>query len=178
MLQFTVRLLSCIAQNSINLVSGYGKRVPGFDPDPSKPPMIGNFYPSSGETFSVPNPDKNILNVGQNSKRRMEWKKSWRDVILPDLVRFHPDLIIISAGFDAHARDDINMGYISVMEYDYSWLTKELVKVANKCCSGKVVSVLEGKFLFSLSMHRTKTCFCRRISNSGPNCITFCSICL
>jgi len=127
-------------------IHGYGKRVPGFDPDPNKPPMIGNFYPSSGETFSVPNPDKNILNVGQNSKRRVEWKKSWRDVILPDLVRFHPDLIIISAGFDAHMRDDINMGYISVMEYDYSWLTKELVKIANKCCDGRVVSVLEGGY--------------------------------
>lgn len=95
-------------------IHGYGKRIPGFDPDPRKPPHIGNFYPSSGENCGFgnhmrrANGEPHILNVGQNSKRRVEWRQTWRDEVLPALVEFNPDLIIISAGFDAHRRDDVS----------------------------------------------------------------------
>lgn len=42
------------------------------------------------------------------------WRRAWRDKILPALVRFKPDLILVSAGFDAHKKDEINFAYIGV----------------------------------------------------------------
>jgi acetoin utilization deacetylase AcuC-like enzyme/ankyrin repeat protein len=74
------------------------------------------------------------------------WKRSWRDKILPALVKFDPDIIFVSAGFDAHKKDDINFAYIGVQEKDYEWLTDQIVQVANRCCHGRVVSVLEGGY--------------------------------
>ena len=61
--------------------------------------------------------------------RPREWRRSWRDAVLPALARFNPDFIFISAGFDAHKKDDINHGYLGISEPDYEWLTRELVKV-------------------------------------------------
>jgi len=133
-------------------IHGYGKRMPGLDPDPAAPPRIGMFYPSDGPNFGFGDYGKPqagepaILDVGQNSKSRMEWRYSWRKHVLPALAAFEPDLIIISAGFDAHKEDDINMGYISALEHDYYWLTNQLVKIANKYSKGRIVSVLEGGY--------------------------------
>ena len=79
-------------------------------------------------------------------RRRKLWRSAWRDHIIPALVAFEPNMIFISAGFDAHKRDLINQGYIGVEEEDYAWLTRELVKVANTCCNGRIVSVLEGGY--------------------------------
>ena len=66
---------------------------------------------------------------------------------LPAINAFEPELIIISAGFDAHAKDDIqgpvNLG---VKEQDYEWLTTELMKIANSHAKGRVISVLEGGY--------------------------------
>jgi acetoin utilization deacetylase AcuC-like enzyme len=66
--------------------------------------------------------------------------------ILPALAKFNPDIILLSAGFDAHKRDSMNQGFIGMVEDDYEWLTQQIVKVANSCCQGKVVSVLEGGY--------------------------------
>ncbi len=74
------------------------------------------------------------------------WKRSWRDKIFPALVKFDPDLIILSAGFDAHRKDDINFSYIGIQEKDFEWITDQVVQVANKCCKGRIVSVLEGGY--------------------------------
>eukprot|EP00887_Chlorella_sp_A99_P002366 scaffold10.g2366.t1 len=74
------------------------------------------------------------------------WRRAWRDKILPALANFEPDLIFVSAGFDAHKKDEINFHYIGVTERDYEWLTDQLVQVANRCCNGRIVSVLEGGY--------------------------------
>ncbi|WIA10571.1 hypothetical protein OEZ85_010758 [Tetradesmus obliquus] len=74
------------------------------------------------------------------------WRRAWRDKVLPALVNFNPDLILVSAGFDAHRKDEINFRYIGVTEADYEWITDEIVQVANRCCNGRVVSVLEGGY--------------------------------
>lgn len=74
------------------------------------------------------------------------WRRSWRDKILPALVNFDPDMIFISAGFDAHKKDEINFAYIGVQEKEYEWLTDQIVQVANRCCDGRIVSVLEGGY--------------------------------
>lgn len=54
------------------------------------------------------------------------WRRAWRDKILPALVNFNPDLIILSSGFDAHSKDDVNQGYIAVLEKDFEWLTEQV----------------------------------------------------
>eukprot|EP00884_Botryococcus_braunii_P022188 jgi/Botrbrau1/8653/Bobra.0087s0008.2 len=55
-------------------------------------------------------------------------------------------MIFLSAGFDAHRKDEINFHYISIVEKEYEWLTEQIVMVANKCCQGRIVSVLEGGY--------------------------------
>jgi acetoin utilization deacetylase AcuC-like enzyme len=63
---------------------------------------------------------------------------------LPALERFRPQLIMISAGFDAH-RDD-ELGQLGWTEDDYAWVTRRLVEQANRHASGRIVSVLEGGY--------------------------------
>lgn len=91
--------------------------------------------------------DVGMEGTGKKSERGAAWRRVWRGKILPALDAFKPDLIIISAGFDAHAKDDIqgpvNLG---VKELDYEWLTTELVKIANAHAHGRVISVLEGGY--------------------------------
>ena len=74
------------------------------------------------------------------------WRRAWRDKILPAVADFKPDFIIVSAGFDAHRKDELNYRYIGVTERDYYWLTQQIVALANTVCNGRVVSALEGGY--------------------------------
>ncbi|HET9718325.1 MAG TPA: histone deacetylase family protein [Pseudolabrys sp.] len=65
-------------------------------------------------------------------------------VILPRLRDFSPDIIIISAGFDAHTRDPL--ANLNLVEADYAWVTKKLMEVADARAGGRVVSLLEGGY--------------------------------
>lgn len=78
--------------------------------------------------------------------QRVDVRDAYRKKILPHLVDFDPDMIFVSAGFDGHKRDGMNFGYLGMIEDDYEWLTEQLVKVANSCCQGRIVSVLEGGY--------------------------------
>jgi acetoin utilization deacetylase AcuC-like enzyme/ankyrin repeat protein len=78
--------------------------------------------------------------------QRLELRDAYRNSIIPALMEFDPDLIFISAGFDAHRKDSMNFGYVGMIEEDYEWLTEQIVKVANSCCNGRVVSALEGGY--------------------------------
>lgn len=62
----------------------------------------------------------------------------------PALARFEPELIIISAGFDAHADDPL--AYLQLHEDDYVWVTERILEVADKYAEGRVVSALEGGY--------------------------------
>lgn len=64
--------------------------------------------------------------------------------IFPALEDFKPDLLMISAGFDAH-RDD-PLAQMELTEDDFEWVTAELCKIADRHCSGRVISVLEGGY--------------------------------
>lgn len=77
---------------------------------------------------------------------RFKWRSAMRTDVLPRLAAFKPDLILISAGFDAHKKDVLNCGYIGVLEEDYAWITRHLVKMANTFCDGRIVSMLEGGY--------------------------------
>jgi acetoin utilization deacetylase AcuC-like enzyme len=94
--------------------------------------------------FELPHGDGD--QQAQYMKQRLDLRDSYRKQILPALREFAPDLIFISAGFDAHRKDTMNFGYVGMVEDDYEWLTEQLIKVANTCCNGRVISVLEGGY--------------------------------
>lgn len=73
-----------------------------------------------------------------------EFRSAMTDIILPAITTFDPELLLISAGFDAH-RDD-PLGGLGLVEDDYAWATAELCRVADECCDGRVVSTLEGGY--------------------------------
>ena len=97
---------------------------------------------------NVPTEAPRVIDVGIPGfgPRASLWRRAWRDKILPALVKFDPDVIFISAGFDAHKKDEINFSYIGITERDYEWLTEQIVAVANRCCNGRIVSALEGGY--------------------------------
>jgi acetoin utilization deacetylase AcuC-like enzyme len=68
----------------------------------------------------------------------------WRDALLPALDAFAPELLFISAGFDANARDPL--AQLALVADDYAWITRELVAIAERHAHGRVVSLLEGGY--------------------------------
>jgi acetoin utilization deacetylase AcuC-like enzyme len=89
---------------------------------------------------------KPFLNLGLGKRQKLKWRRAWRDCILPRVLAMRPDLIFMSAGFDGHHRDTINNGFLGLEEDDYAWLTNATMRVANVCCNGRVVSMLEGGY--------------------------------
>jgi len=63
---------------------------------------------------------------------------------LPALHKFAPQMIFISAGFDAHEDDDISM--IRLHANDYAWVTQQILAIADKYADGRIVSTLEGGY--------------------------------
>ena len=87
----------------------------------------------------------NVLNVplppeSDGSRMRTEYRKQ----VFPRLQSFRPDLILISAGFDAHRNDPL--AALNWETGDFAWLTAELCALADELCDGRVVSVLEGGY--------------------------------
>lgn len=73
-----------------------------------------------------------------------EFRKIIRDQWLPELEAFQPELIFISAGFDAH-QDEFIAG-LNLLESDFYWVTQHLCKLADKYAQGRIVSALEGGY--------------------------------
>jgi len=69
------------------------------------------------------------------------------DMWIPELDRFEPEMVFISAGFDAHREDDL--GQLALVEDDYAWITQQLVQVARRHSKGRIVSCLEGGYSLS-----------------------------
>src|SRR5262249_15711940 len=72
------------------------------------------------------------------------FRAAFETVILPRLRDFRPDLLVISAGFDAHMRDPL--ANLNLLEADFNWATRKLMEVAHASANGRVVSVLEGGY--------------------------------
>ena len=102
------------------------------------------FYPYSG----TDDPARNMVNVplaaGAGSR---EFREAVRDAWIPALHDFSPQLIVFSAGFDAHAEDDMAM--LRFSDADYAWVTEQLKAVADKHAGGRMVSMLEGGYALS-----------------------------
>ena len=75
-----------------------------------------------------------------------EYARVFREVLSPAIDRFGPDFILISAGFDAHARDPLGGGGQSLEAEDFAWATRAIASVANRHAKGRVVSSLEGGY--------------------------------
>jgi len=73
-----------------------------------------------------------------------QFRAALETVILPRLRDFQPELLVISAGFDAHVRDPL--ANLNLLEADFDWATRKLLEIAEKTASGRVVSVLEGGY--------------------------------
>ena len=100
-------------------------------------------YPNTGNPAD--NIEGRILNVPMNAgEGSIRFREIYNHQILPAVRAFKPDLLMISAGFDAHKDDPL--AQIEVETEDFGWITAELVKIANECCGGKIVSVLEGGY--------------------------------
>ena len=73
-----------------------------------------------------------------------QFRQAMETVILPRLAAFRPDLVIVSAGFDAHKRDPL--AQINLTEEDFAWATARLMDVADSSAGGRLVSLLEGGY--------------------------------
>jgi acetoin utilization deacetylase AcuC-like enzyme len=76
--------------------------------------------------------------------KSLDWREAVYYQILPQLDAFKPQLILISAGFDGHIEDE--MSQFLLKEDDYFWITQKLKFIADKHCSGRIVSSLEGGY--------------------------------
>ncbi len=87
----------------------------------------------------------NIVNVAlRHGDAGKQFREAYEARILPALDAFQPDLIIISAGFDAHHADPL--GGVALIEDDFAWVTRKLIDAAHKHAGGRVVSLLEGGY--------------------------------
>jgi len=88
-------------------------------------------------------------------------RQKYEASVFPALQKFEPELILISAGFDAHEADPL--GELNWSTKDFSWLTERLCAVASNCCEGRLVSILEGGYNLdaladSVKAHVIKLC--------------------
>jgi acetoin utilization deacetylase AcuC-like enzyme len=104
----------------------------------------GQFYPGTGARHET-GVAHNIVNVPfPRGTGSAAFRAAMTDVMLPALREFAPELLIISAGFDAHQLDPL--GGLQFTDDDYHWITRELMAVADETAQGRVVSVLEGGY--------------------------------
>jgi acetoin utilization deacetylase AcuC-like enzyme len=99
------------------------------------------FYPDT--PFDESN-DRIICAPLEATARSDEFRAAIKRVWLPALSRFRPEMIFVSAGFDAHREDE--MSGVSLVEDDYRWVTEKIVQMADGFSSGRVVSTLEGGY--------------------------------
>ena len=102
------------------------------------------YYPHSGADSHAPN----MVNVplprgADGAALRQAVEQVW----LPRLEAHRPQMLFISAGFDAHVEDD--MGGLRFTEADYAWITSRIKEVAQRHAAGRIVSVLEGGYALS-----------------------------
>jgi acetoin utilization deacetylase AcuC-like enzyme len=102
------------------------------------------FYPEGGALKH----DANLVNLPVPAYTKgMDIRELIDMIWMPRLEAHRPELIFISAGFDAHREDD--MGQLGLVEQDYVWITQRIKDVADKYAHGKIVSCLEGGYNLS-----------------------------
>jgi len=102
------------------------------------------FYPYCGTEDPAPNMVNVPLSAGAGSR---ELREAVREAWVPALDEFKPQLVVISAGFDAHAEDDMAM--LRFTDGDYAWVTAQVKAIADRHAKGRIVSCLEGGYALS-----------------------------
>ena len=101
-------------------------------------------YPWSGDKNET-GVKNNVVNAPLSPNTGSDhFREAFKSRILPAISDFSPDLIIISAGFDAHYRDPL--AHINLVGHDFDWATGRLLEMADKYCQNRVVSLLEGGY--------------------------------
>lgn len=101
-------------------------------------------YPGTGFASEC-GVSNNVLNCPlRPGSGSAEFRAVYRDSMLPALERFAPELIFISAGFDAHRADPL--ANLNLRKDDFAWVTREICAVAKRVCGGRVVSTQEGGY--------------------------------
>lgn len=101
------------------------------------------FYPGTGAASETG--VGNIVNLPLASGTNgVEFRQKYQKLILPALKAFNPQLLLISAGFDAHKSDPL--ASLALEESDYQWLTEQLMSIADTSAHGRIISVLEGGY--------------------------------
>ncbi|CUX18994.1 histone deacetylase family protein [Agrobacterium deltaense] len=101
-------------------------------------------YPWSGDKNET-GVKNNIVNAPLSPNTGSEYfREAFKSRVLPAIADFSPDLILISAGFDAHHRDPL--AQINLVGEDFDWATGRLLEMADKYTSNRVVSLLEGGY--------------------------------
>jgi len=102
------------------------------------------FWPGTGEASDA-GPHGSVLNLPLRAGTRgAAYRRLLTDTILPRVEDHRPDLLLISAGFDAH--EDDPLGGLALTTEDFGWITSRLCEVADRLCAGRVASVLEGGY--------------------------------
>jgi acetoin utilization deacetylase AcuC-like enzyme len=118
------------------------------------------FYPGSGTQDPAPNMINVPLAAGSDGRAA---KKALEDEWLPALEKFKPQMVLISAGFDAHRED--SLGGLALVEADYEWMTRELMSVASQYSDNRIVSMLEGGYNFA-ALGRSAVAHVRALATS------------
>jgi acetoin utilization deacetylase AcuC-like enzyme len=99
------------------------------------------FYPHRGADSR----SSNMINLPLPAKANgNDFKKAFEAEIKPALAAFNPEIIFISAGFDAHVNDPL--ADLALTTQDYAWITDFIKNTANNCCAGRIISSLEGGY--------------------------------
>ena len=137
--------LARVAVIDFDVHHGNGTQA-AFEADPSL--FLGSIhqmplYPGTGAASETG--VGNVVNVPvAPHAARESWRASFQGGLMPALERFAPDLILISAGFDAHRRDPL--AHQSLEAEDFAWATRAVAEVARRVCGGRIVSSLEGGY--------------------------------
>ena len=102
------------------------------------------FYPYSGTESPAANMVNVPLRAGAGSR---EFRQAVQDAWIPALESYEPQLVVFSAGFDAHVEDDMAM--LRLSDADYAWVTEQVKAVAERHAGGRMVSMLEGGYALS-----------------------------
>jgi acetoin utilization deacetylase AcuC-like enzyme len=109
------------------------------------------FYPHQGADTRAANIVNCPLPAGSGSA---QFRAAVREQWLPAVQSFAPELILVSAGFDAHCDDEMSM--LCLHDEDYAWVTREICALANQYAEGRVIATLEGGYDLS-SLGRSVT---------------------
>jgi acetoin utilization deacetylase AcuC-like enzyme len=105
------------------------------------------FYPGTGNVREIGSGDAEgtVINiplevgVGDNG-----FKNVYEEIVLPAVRRFNPDLVLVSAGYDAHRDDPLASLNLSLSGFD--WISRQLINLSDEICSGKIIFFLEGGY--------------------------------